>query len=32
MQIALPQDGDHHITALTRDGAFAQLAVYVDKS
>lgn len=32
MQIALPQDGDHRITALTRDGAFAQLIVHVDKS
>lgn len=32
MQIALPQAGDHRITALTRDGAFAQLTVYVDKS
>jgi penicillin-binding protein 1C len=32
MQLALPQAGDHQITALTRDGAFAQLAVSVDKS
>lgn len=32
MQLALPQQGDHRITALARDGAFAQLAVYVDKS
>jgi penicillin-binding protein 1C len=32
MQLSLPQAGDHQITALTRDGAFAQLAVSVDKS
>lgn len=32
MQIALPQAGDHQITALTRNGAFAQLAVHVDNS
>ena len=32
MQLALPQGGDHQITALTRDGAFAQLVLSVDKS
>jgi penicillin-binding protein 1C len=32
MQLSLPQAGDHQITALTRDGAFAQLAVSVEKS
>jgi penicillin-binding protein 1C len=32
MPLALPQAGNHQITALTRDGAFAQLTVYVDKS
>jgi penicillin-binding protein 1C len=32
MQLALPQAGDHQITALTRDGAFAQLLLSVDKS
>jgi penicillin-binding protein 1C len=32
MELALPQAGDHQITALTRDGAFAQLVVLVDKS
>ncbi|MBM7126556.1 penicillin-binding protein 1C [Dyella flava] len=32
MQLSLPQAGDHQITALTRDGAFAQLAISVDKS
>ncbi|WP_343133210.1 penicillin-binding protein 1C [Dyella sp. M7H15-1] len=32
IRLALPQAGDHQITALTRDGAFAQLAVSVDKS
>nr|WP_230474614.1 penicillin-binding protein 1C [Dyella monticola] len=32
MQLNLPQPGDHRITALTRNGAFAQLAVYVEKS
>jgi len=31
MQLSLPQPGDHRITALTRDGAFAQLMVSVDK-
>nr|WP_225737359.1 penicillin-binding protein 1C [Dyella acidiphila] len=32
MQLALPQAGDHQITALTRNGAFAQLRLSVDKS
>jgi penicillin-binding protein 1C len=32
IQIALPQGGDHRITALTRNGAFAQLAVHVENS
>lgn len=32
MQLNLLQQGDHRITALTRDGAFAQLVVVVDKS
>jgi penicillin-binding protein 1C len=31
MRLNLPQAGDHRITALTPDGAFAQLAVSVDK-
>jgi penicillin-binding protein 1C len=31
MRVALPQAGDHQITALTRNGAFAQLSVHVDK-
>jgi penicillin-binding protein 1C len=32
MQLSLPQAGDHQITALARDGAFAQLTLSVDKS
>nr|WP_230473690.1 penicillin-binding protein 1C [Dyella choica] len=32
MQFMLPQSGDHRITALTRDGAFAQLLVHVDSA
>ncbi|MEW9625219.1 penicillin-binding protein 1C [Rhodanobacter geophilus] len=32
MRLALPQAGDHQITALTRNGAFARLSVHVDKS
>lgn len=32
MRLALPESGDHQITALTHDGAFARLAVSVDKS
>jgi penicillin-binding protein 1C len=31
MRLALPQTGDHQITALARDGAFAHLSVHVDK-
>ncbi|WP_437343366.1 penicillin-binding protein 1C [Rhodanobacter lycopersici] len=31
MRLALPQAGDHQITALTRNGAFAHLSVHVDK-
>ena len=32
VQLSLLQEGDHRITALTRDGAFAQLVVVVEKS
>jgi len=32
VQLSLLQQGDHRITALTRDGAFAQLVVVVEKS
>lgn len=32
MHLTLPQTGDHQITALTGNGAFAHLSVHVDKS
>jgi penicillin-binding protein 1C len=32
IRLSLPEAGDHQITALTHDGAFARLAITVDKS